>query len=217
MGFMALENPNGGVHSPTYKPAAGAPQQSPGSAATAAPAPATAPKGRFNGSEKRRSPRYKCEGSIEMREEGRGALSWATFTDISLHGCYVEAASTYAAGTYLRIKLSANGCEVHTHGVVRVSYSALGMGLAFTEMSEEDRTRLKSLLQTISRPSVIMGPKATPAVSSALGAKNVPQVFHPAAAIQAMVQYFENRQMLMRDEFLRILRKSQQAEEDPSL
>ena len=35
---------------------------------------------RFKGAEKRRSPRYKCEGSAEMCEAGRDIRTWATAT-----------------------------------------------------------------------------------------------------------------------------------------
>ncbi len=50
---------------------------------------------RFPGPEKRRSTRYRCEGSAGMREDGADVQTWARFTDISLHGCYVEAQATY--------------------------------------------------------------------------------------------------------------------------
>ena len=36
----------------------------------------------------------------------------------------------------------------------------------------------------------------------------------PSAAVQALTEFFENRQVLMRDEFLRILRNSQRTEAD---
>jgi hypothetical protein len=49
----------------------------------------------FHGAEKRRSPRYKCEGSARLREEGCDVRTWSTFTDVSLRGCYVEAQATY--------------------------------------------------------------------------------------------------------------------------
>ena len=111
----------------------------------------------FKGAEKRRSPRYKCEGSVELREEGCDVRTWATFTDISLHGCYVEAQATYPANTQLHMKLDANGVRVETKGSVRVSYPYLGMGIAFVEMSEENLTRLRSLLATVSR-TIIVGP-----------------------------------------------------------
>lgn len=78
------------------------------------------PSERFKGAEKRRSPRYKCDGRAEIREEGCDVRTWATFSDISLHGCYVEAQATYPAGSILHMKLEANGVRLETKGNVRV-------------------------------------------------------------------------------------------------
>ena len=41
--------------------------------------------------------------------------------------------------------------------------------------------------------------------------KGVPLISNPEAAVQALVEFFESRQMLMRDDFLRVLSKSQLA------
>jgi len=54
-------------------------------------------EGRFHGSNKRQAPRYKCEGSVEIRTEGCDVRTWATFTDISSYGCYIEAQATFPA------------------------------------------------------------------------------------------------------------------------
>src|ERR1700693_4768155 len=107
---------------------------------------------RYPGTEKRRSMRYKCEGSAELREVGRDVRTWATFSDVSLHGCYVEAQATYPVGTVLHMKL-----EEESKGTVRVPYPSLGMGIAFRKMSEENVSRLRDLLKKISRPAIIMG------------------------------------------------------------
>ena len=142
----------------------------PQSGAAAAPAheqeqpPETAstqPVEKFQGAEKRRSPRYKCEGSAEVREEGCDIRTWVTFTDIGLHGCYVEAQATYPAGTVLYTKLEVNDIRFEAKGRVRVSYPYLGMGIAFEDMSEDNKAHLKQLLASISRPVVIVGPGAT--------------------------------------------------------
>lgn len=124
-----------------------------------APRGAVADSGeRFQGAEKRRSPRYKCEGSAELREDGGEVRTWATFSDVSLHGCYVEAQATYPVGTILHMKLELNGFRVETMGNVRVNYPYLGMGIAFADMSTENAARLRELLGAISRPTVVMGP-----------------------------------------------------------
>jgi PilZ domain len=164
---------------------------------------------RFQGSEKRRSPRYKCEGSAEMREEGCDVRTWATFTDVSLHGCYVEAQATYPVGTVLHMKLETNGLRLEATGNVRVSYPYLGMGVAFVELSEANRAQLRQMLSQISRPSAITGPGIASTLPASGPLDAVPAIADPAAAMQALTEFFESRQMLMREDFLRILRKSQ--------
>jgi PilZ domain len=167
------------------------------------------PGEQFKGAEKRRSPRYQCEGSVDMREEGCDVRTWATFSDISLHGCYVEAQATYPVGTLLHMKLDAGGVRVETKGNVRVSYPYLGMGIAFAEISDENRARLRELLAKVSRPSMIMGPGIASTLPSCTPLAAAPTIGDPAAAVQALTEFFESRQMLMRDDFVRILRKSQ--------
>jgi hypothetical protein len=192
----------------------GAPQ-----AAGTAPAPTVAsdpvPQNRSH-AEKRRSPRYKCQGSAQLREINSGEAIWATFTDISLHGCYVEATSTYRIGSMLALKIDVNGFRVETRGEVRVAYPNLGMGIFFTTMSDEDRERLRELLRSLSRPPAILGSGgpsriSTVARSDASDAITNPNISNPRAALHALVEFFEDRQMLSREEFRRILRKSQGA------
>jgi PilZ domain-containing protein len=169
----------------------------------------------FQGAEKRRSPRYKCEGSAEMRETSCDVHTWASFTDISLHGCYVEAQATYPVGTVLQLKLEANGVRVEVTGNVRVCYPYLGMGIAFVNVSEENAARLRDMLSTVLRPSVIMGPGIASSLPASGPLEAVPLISDPTAAIRALVEFFENRQMLMRDDFLRILRQSQSTRTKP--
>jgi hypothetical protein len=160
----------------------------------------------FRGQERRSSARYKCEGSAQLREDGRDIRTWATFKDVSLHGCYVETQATYPVGTTVHLKLEANGFRVESKGIVRVNYPSLGMGIAFREMSADNMVQLRELLATISRPTVVMGTGIASLPRRALGP--VP-LADPAAAVEALTEFFENRQMLMRDDFLRILCNSQ--------
>lgn len=165
---------------------------------------------RYQGPEKRRSARYKCEGGAELREENCDVRTWATFTDISLHGCYVEAQATYPVGTVLQMKLEACGFKVQTKGNVRVNYPYLGMGISFVDMSEEDRAQLKEMLSRISRPAImVMGPGIASSLPAGEPMSAVPLISDPGLAVQALLKFFEDRQMLMREDFLRIVRKSQ--------
>lgn len=173
------------------------------------PATNTAAGDQFRGAEKRRSPRYKCEGSAEVREEGCDVRTWATFTDVSLHGCYVEAQATYPAGTKLHLKLEANGERVEASGKVAVNYPYLGMGIAFEDMSDDDKAHLKRLLATLGHHCLVMGPGIASSLPANGPLEALPLISDPDAAIQAIVEFFEDRQLLMREDFLRILKKSQ--------
>jgi hypothetical protein len=193
-----------------FASSAAAPARDPGTAEHPGTSGTVAGSGeRFQGAEKRRSPRYQCEGSADIREEGCEVRTWATFSDISLHGCYVEAQATYPVGTVLHMKLEAKGMRVETNGNVRVSYPYLGMGIAFVEMSEENLARLRELLAKVSRPAMIMGPGIASSLPSSTPLDAVPHIADPEAAVQALTEFFESRQMLMREDFVRILRKSQ--------
>ena len=186
-------------------------KRSSGSGEAAAPARAAAPQNpeppAFRG-EKRRSVRYKCEGSATIREEGTEVHTWAAFTDVSLHGCYVEAQATYPVGRVLHLKLEANGVTVLATGTVRVSYPCLGMGIAFTNVTPEVYDQLRELLGSITHPTAIMGP----GIASTIQAHSVstfPPIPDPAAAVRALVDFFGSRQMLMREDFVRLMRTSQ--------
>jgi hypothetical protein len=178
--------------------------------APAAPRPAQIPGDGVNpagGADKRRSPRYRCQGSANIRELNSGVATWTTFTDISLHGCYVEASATYGVGAVLSMKFEANGFKVEATGEVRVSYPNLGMGISFSQMSVEDRERLRALVRSISRPSVILGSRPSTRPPSVSQSDPSLSQANPEAALQAMVTFFEDRQMMGREEFHRILRK----------
>jgi len=162
--------------------------------------------------EKRRSMRYKCDGSVEIREDGREVRTWAAFTDVSLHGCYVEAQATYPVGTLLHMKMDANGVRVEIRGTVRVNYPYLGMGIAFAELSEDNCARLREMLSRVSRPRVIVGPGLASSLPSFGTLEAAHQIANPSAALEALTEFFESRQMLMREDFMRIIRKSQATE-----
>ncbi len=166
--------------------------------------------------EKRKSPRYRCQGSARLREIASGVSTWATFTDISLHGCYVEAMATFRVGAKLGLTMEVNGFRVECNGEAKVVYPNLGMGIAFTTMSDSDRERLRELLRSLSRPSVILGArpdvKAAPvhgADGLSIPANPATPVTNPDAALRAVMSFFDERHILSREEFFRILRRSQ--------
>jgi len=165
----------------------------------------------FHGANKRQARRYKCEGSVEMRTEGCDVRTWATFTDISLYGCYIEAQATFPAGTVLNLKLEANGIRVETRGNVRVNYPYLGMGIAFVGMTEENVARLRQIMASVSRGCVVMQTDIKSMVAGSEAASGMPVIADPQGMIRELMELFEGREMLGREDFLRILHGRQSA------
>jgi hypothetical protein len=163
----------------------------------------------FQGPEKRRTSRYRCDGSVEMSEQGSDVRTSAVFTDISLHGCYVEAKATYPAGTVLQMTLEADGIRMETAGEVRVNYPYMGMGISFREMSQENVTRLRELLGVVSQPESNAGQGIAAALASTAPQDGIPVVKDPAQALRLLTTFFESRQTLPREDFILLLRESQ--------
>jgi hypothetical protein len=199
--LAALKRSSGGVASVAAAPARIVETAETTDRIDATPAGTSKPAG----AEKRRSPRYRCDGSAEIRAEGSDVRTWAACTDISMHGCYVETSAVYPVDTVLLMKIDAQNLRIQAKGSVRVSYPHLGMGVAFTHIAEEDRTRLKEMLRTIALPSVIMGTTA----SSQSPLDPVPNIPDPAAALSALIEFFHGRQMLTRSDFVRLVYQSQ--------
>src|SRR5689334_9939453 len=166
---------------------------------------------RLHGSDRRQAPRYKCEGSVEIRTEGCDVRTWATFTDISLYGCYIEAQATFPAGTVLNLKLEANGIRVETRGNVRVNYPYLGMGIAFVGMTEENVARLRQILASVSRGCVVVQMDIKSMMAGSEAAIGMPVIADPLGMIRELMEFFEGREMLGREEFCRILHGRQTA------
>ena len=184
-------------------------QESPDLAQDGAPAEAAAPvtgQPATTMGERRRSPRYKCEGSAEFRVAGSDVRTWGTFTDISMTGCYVEMTATFPAGSRVDLALELHGIRTQVQGEVRVSYPYLGMGIAFTEISPQNRGRLRDMIETLVPPTLLRNQEAAPPVPASLG---LPVVVNPGAALQALVEFFEKRGLITKEEFVQVLRKSQ--------
>jgi hypothetical protein len=162
------------------------------------------------GSERRQSPRYKCAGSAQFRVQGSDIRTWGTLTDISQQGCYVELMATFPVGAIVDLELELNGIQADVKGEVRVSYPCLGIGIAFREISDENRVRLLQMLRSVSptdHPEAAAVSEA-PSVSTSAPV-SLPIIVNAAAALQALADFFETRALLTKEEFVHILRKSQ--------
>jgi PilZ domain len=157
--------------------------------------------------ERRRSPRYKCEGSAEFRVGGSDVRTWGTFTDISMNGCYVEMTATFPVGSIVDLGLELKGLRARVSGDVRVSYPLLGMGIAFRDVSPEDQLGIEEMIEQLN-PLRAVKRNPEPEEMKPIGTA-MPVVLDLAAALRALTEFFETRGLLSKEEFIRVLRRSQ--------
>jgi len=155
-----------------------------------APAPtsveADRPAASQNAPERRRSPRYKCEGSAELGVGGTDVRTWGTLTDLSIHGCYIEMTATFPVGAMVDLVLELSGRRVNVKGEVRVSYPFLGIGLAFRELSAESERTLQSMVASL------LAQQRTASDSPGTGNPtpiSAPLIANPAAALEAVATF----------------------------
>jgi PilZ domain len=152
--------------------------------------------------ELRQSPRLRCSGSVEFRVEGSDECMWGTLTDISLHGCYVEANTTFPIGTKVALVLKSFGIRIQTPGTVRTSYPSQGMGIGYTEIEPGQKQHLKQLLD-----GLIARGSFTDGVSAAKTAETAPGPLDPKGFLDEMTEFFRSNQLLSREEFRKMAKR----------
>ena len=108
----------------------------------------------------------------------------------------------------LAVIIEVNGFRVETKGEVRVAYPSFGVEILFTpHVRGGDRARLRGLLASLSRPSVILGSPASARLQPTPKFESVSSVSNPAAVLKAWREFLAQRRTLRREELVRILAK----------
>jgi len=151
--------------------------------------------------DRRRNPRYKCEGSAEFRIEGSDVRTWATVTDLSRSGCYVEMQATSPVDTPVDMGIEVRGIRVQVKGCVRVCYPFLGMGIAFTEIANHDEAQLEQILLRLA--------SALSAPSHPADAKQVPDssTVNATLTLDAVARFFQTHATLTREQFTELIQR----------
>jgi hypothetical protein len=97
--------------------------------------------------ERRNSRRYAMVLAAEVIELPRGAKLSARTSDISRTGCYVDTLNPLAQGSRVRIRFTHHQEEFEGVGSVVYVSQGLGMGIVFSDVSEEQQARLDLWLE----------------------------------------------------------------------
>jgi hypothetical protein len=155
--------------------------------------------------DRRRSPRYKCEGSAEFRIDGSEVRTWATITDLSRNGCYVEMQATSPVDTPVNMVIEVKGIRVQVKGSVRISYPFLGMGIGFTEISDHDRAQLDEILLRLANAlsASVPPPDRKPSTAGALDLSTA----NAAGTLGAVARFFQAHATLTREQFTELIQR----------
>ena len=96
--------------------------------------------------ERRKTVRFRCQNSVEVHVD-QGASFWGTVADLSLGGCYVEMPIPLQPGTKLRVGIWLGQIKAWAEAQVAHRTPGLGIGLRFTEISEQDLNHIRRFLE----------------------------------------------------------------------
>jgi PilZ domain len=111
----------------------------------ALPAPA------FDGAiqkDRRKNPRVKCVNSVEVYLTGESAPIRTQTADLSVGGCFLEMPNPLSIGIEVRIALWVEDFKLWTGAEVISSTPGFGIGVKFTEMTDQDQKQLKHFLES---------------------------------------------------------------------
>lgn len=96
--------------------------------------------------ERRRFPRYPFITSVEVLELSSEARLSARISELGLGGCYVDTLNPFPEGTLVRLRLVRDKGVFETAGKVIYNHAGMGMGVAFTDMTPQQRAVIESWL-----------------------------------------------------------------------
>jgi hypothetical protein len=125
---------------------------SPGKSLWDFPLPPPAFDGSVRESQERRTQaRAKCTNSAEIYPAGAAVPMRTRTADLSLGGCFLEMSNPLPKSTQVRIALWVKDFKIWANGEVVTSTPGFGIGVKFTEITDQDRSQLKEFLDTLVR------------------------------------------------------------------
>jgi hypothetical protein len=98
---------------------------------------------------RRAQQRFHVAGGVELRRNEGAPPVFGNLSDVSLTGCYVETVSSLPVGTEVLFLLRVRDSVVRGRAQVKTSHHAVGVGLVFMHMSQEDQQKLEFLVGTL--------------------------------------------------------------------
>jgi CheY-like chemotaxis protein len=128
-------------------------------------------------------------------------------TDLSLGGCYLEVSSPFPPRTRIVLSMKAGNLELRVEGVVRLMHPEMGMGVAFTQATSEQRYHVEKFIHSLMSagdvlPELLVEPEGLENLAAeSRKAATPPEVEDP------LLELFEQKASLPAELFMNELRK----------
>lgn len=93
------------------------------------------------------APRYAFSAPAELSRTGADATETMRVNEISLHGCYLDEATSFSRGTQVTLKIYSSEQTFEATASILYSQPTLGTGLAFREVKPYAMAILRDWLQ----------------------------------------------------------------------
>lgn len=94
-------------------------------------------------------PRYSFVATTELTDPVNAIRLSGRVTEISRHGCYVDALNALPVGTSLNLEITCDQGKFTTKSRIIYIHSGIGMGIAFHETAESQMKILESWLAAL--------------------------------------------------------------------
>jgi PilZ domain len=114
-------------------------------------------------SERRHSSRVPCTGAAEIFQRG-SRRGWGRVNEISHGGCYIEIIQLLSIGAEAQLRLTIADTLLDIGAKVVSNHPAMGMGMEFMAVSQEQKSKLAQILRSIT--AIAVSPAAQQAENS---------------------------------------------------
>lgn len=137
-------------------------------------------------------------------------------TDLSLGGCYLELPAPFPVRTRVTLFMKVGALKVQVEGVVRVMHPENGMGVEFTQRTDQQRQHVERFIDALMKSEGAV-PELTVAPDGLEVAPEPKLRLAPASAVEdPLIDLFAHKASLPADAFLAELRRQRTSSNEPA-
>lgn len=111
---------------------------------------------------RRKHQRHTFSATAEVVDLASGAHLATRAADLNKGGCYLDMLTPLPIGANVRVRIRSFGAELTCTAVVRDSQPGMGMGVAFADLDDAQKSLIESWIERLSSPTIADLPASPP-------------------------------------------------------